>query len=167
MRSIVKAGLTAAGYVAAFAIALGVVAVQVATNGPDSQGSSGMNAFGDGLLFVAIFAVAAIPATCLALFFLRRYRPFWLVLSVVASAIALSGVGALLVYVVAHKTDAHSMLQDWSELAVLRVLGAPLFSPSFLLACIFAPSRVFRIALLIAGAIEGTVLCFGILMWIG
>ena len=47
MRPVVKAGLIGAGYVAAFVIALGVVAVYVAaTNGPDRQSSSGMFAFG-------------------------------------------------------------------------------------------------------------------------
>jgi hypothetical protein len=146
---------------------LGVVAVYVAaTNGPDRQSSSGMYALGDGLLFAAVFAVAAIPATCVALFFLRRCPSFWLVLSIVASGVALSAVGALIVYVAARNTDTHSALYAWSGLAVLRILATPLFSLAFLLAGVFAPSRFARFVVLIAAGIEGAVSCCILLTWI-
>jgi len=112
------------------------------------------------------FAVAAIPATCVALFFLRQYWPFWLVLSVVALGIAVTGLAALINYLVAHAADAHSAFNAWSGLATLRVLAAPLFGLSFLLCGIFAPTRSSRIALLIATASEAVVFSGAILTWI-
>jgi hypothetical protein len=167
MRPAVKAGFTGAGYVAAFVFALGVVAVYVAaTNGPDHQSSSGMFAFGDSLLFVAVFAVAAVPVTCVALFFLRQCPSFWLFLSIVASGVALSAVGALIVYVAAHNTDAHSAPNAWSGLAVLRVFATPLFGLAFLLAGLFAPTRITRFIVLIAAGIEGAVFGCILLMWV-
>jgi hypothetical protein len=61
-----------AGYVAAFLMASAAVAIRVAsTSGPDAQASSGMYAFGDALLFVAVCGVAALVPTGVALFFLR------------------------------------------------------------------------------------------------
>jgi hypothetical protein len=67
MRPFVKAGFVAIGYVAAFAIAWLIVGMYVAaTSSPDRQG--GMSAFGDSLLFLAVFGLAAVPATGAALF---------------------------------------------------------------------------------------------------
>ena len=61
MRPAVKVSLVVAGYVVAFLIAFAVVAVYVAaTSGPDRQASAGMFAFGDSLLFLAVFGVAAV-----------------------------------------------------------------------------------------------------------
>jgi hypothetical protein len=77
MKPFAKAGLVAAGYIAAFAIASAVVAIYIAaTDASDWQASSGMFAFGGSLLFVAVFGLAAVPATGAALFFLRSYRAF-------------------------------------------------------------------------------------------
>ena len=89
MDPLVKFGAVLAGYLAAALAASAAVAVRIAnTNGPDAQASAGMYAFGDGLLFVAVFSVVAILPTGLALFFLRPYRWFWTVLSIAALAIA-------------------------------------------------------------------------------
>ena len=163
MRTIAKAGLIGAGYVAALAIASAVVAAYLAaTNGPGRQSSSGMYAFGDALLFVGVFAVAAIPATCAALFFLRQCSSFWLVLSVVASAVAITGLAALL----AQTPNAHSALHPWSGLAILRIFAAPVFGLAFLLSGIFAPRRSFRIVLLVATASEAVVFFCVIFSWI-
>lgn len=168
MRPLVKAGLTGAGYVAAFAIASAVVAIYVtAANGPDRQSSSGMYAFGDVLLFVAVFVVAAVPATCVALYFLRQYSFFWVLLSLVASGIALSGLAAVIVYLAARNTDADSVLHAWFGVAVLRIFAAPLFGLTFLLAGIFAPGRFARGTLLIGTGIEGAVICCTLFLWIG
>ena len=92
MRSVVKVGLVVAGYVVAFLVAFAVVAIRVAaTSGPDRQAYSVMYGFGDDLLFLAVFGVVAVPPTSTALFFLRSYRSFWFVLSVVALCIATTG----------------------------------------------------------------------------
>jgi hypothetical protein len=77
MRPVAKAGLVTLGFIAAFAIAWLVVGIYVAaTSGPDRQSSSGMYAFGDSLLFLGAFGLAAVPATGAALFFLRPRPAF-------------------------------------------------------------------------------------------
>ena len=155
MRPSVKVGLVVAGYLGAFLVAFSVVAIYVvATSGPDRQAYGGMYSFGDALLFLAVFGVAAVPATAAALFFLRSYRPFWLVLSVVALCIAATSLAALIDYVAQRTADAGSILHTWSALAPLRILNAPLFALVFLLSGLFAPNRSSRIALLVATAIE-------------
>ena len=56
MKTFVKFGMVLAGYVAAVLVANAAVAVRIAnTSGPDAQASAGMYAFGDGLLFIAVF----------------------------------------------------------------------------------------------------------------
>jgi hypothetical protein len=168
MRSSLKIGLVAAGYVGAFLVACGIVAVYVAaTEGPDRQASSGMYAFGDSLLFLAVFGVAAVPASGAALFFLRSNRPCWLVLRVAAPVIAGTGLAAFVGYVAARTADAASLWHSWSALAELRILAAPLLALAFLLATLFAPGRSSRIALLVATLIEAAVSVSVALMWFG
>src|SRR5882672_8662198 len=136
MRPLAKVGLVVAGYVVAFLVASAVVAIHVATtSGPDPQASSGMYAFGDSVLFLAVFGVAAVPSTAAALFLLRSYRSFWLVLCVAALGIASTGLVALVDYVATRTAtaDAGSILGILSALAPLRILIAPLFALGFLL----------------------------------
>jgi hypothetical protein len=167
MRPIVKVGLIVAGYVVAFLVAFAVVAVHVAaTSGPDRQGYGAMYSFGDDLLFLAVFGVAAVPPTAAALFFLRSYRAFWLVLSVVALGIAATGLAAFIAYVASRTADAGSVLHTWSAAASLRILGAPLFGLAFLLSGLFAPNRASRIVLLVATAIEAAVFAYVAFTWL-
>lgn len=166
MRPAVKVSLVVAGYVVAFLIAFAVVAVYVAaTSGPDRQASAGMFAFGDSLLFLGVFGVAAVPAIGASLFFLRPYRSFWLALSVAALAIAATGVAAVVDYVAARTAEASSIVHAWSALAVLRILAAPLLTLAFFLSVLFAPNRSSRIALLVATVVEATVFAYVALIW--
>ena len=166
MRPLVKIALVVAGYVVAFLVAFAVVAIYVAaTSGPDRQTYSVMYGFGDDLLFLAVFGVAAVPSTAAALFFLRSYRSFWRVLSVAALCIATTGLVALIGYVAARTAGAGSILQTWSALASLRILSAPLFTLAFLLSGLFAPNRSSRIALLVATAIEAAVFAYVAFVW--
>ena len=87
------------GYVVAVVIAVTAVTINVAaTSGPDYQASSGMLAFGDSLLFLAVFGVCEVPATGAALYFLRPYRSLWHVLACVALFIAATGIVTLVGY---------------------------------------------------------------------
>ncbi len=166
MRPLVKVGVVVAGYVVAFLVAFAVVAIHVAaTSGPDRQRYSVMYGFGDDLLFLTVFGVAAVPPTAAALFFLRSYRSFWLVLSVVALCIATTGLVALIDYVAPRTADAGSVLHTWSALAGLRILSAPSFALAFLLSGPFAPNRSSRIALRVATAIEATVFASVAFIW--
>jgi hypothetical protein len=167
MRPPVKVGLVVAGYIVAFLIASAVVGIYVAsTSGPDRQGYGGMYAFGDSLLFLAVFGVAAVPPTGAALFFPRSYRSFWLALSVAALVIAATGLAAFIDYVAARTAEADSILHAWSALAVLRILVAPLFALAFFLSVLFAPNRSSRIALLVATVIEAAVFAYVAVIWL-
>jgi len=80
------------GYIAAFLIASVAVALHAAaTNGPDTQASGGLYAFGDTLLFVAVFGGCALVPTGAALF-LRPYHHFWIVLSALGLVAAVTRV---------------------------------------------------------------------------
>jgi hypothetical protein len=165
MRPSVKIGLVSAGYVFALLIAFGVEAIYVAvTSGPDRQLYGGMYAFGDSLLFLAVFGVASVPPTAAAFFFLRPYRAFWLAFSAAALALAATGLGACLAYVAARAADS-AILQSWSGVAVLRILIAPLFALLFLFALVFAPNRSSRVALLVATLVEVGIFACVILIW--
>lgn len=162
-----RVGLIVAGYVVAFTIASAVVAVYViATSGPDRRTYGAMFGCGDSILFLAVFGAAAMFPSGAALFFLRPYRSFWLVLSVVALGFASTGVAALVDYVASRTAGAHSILQAWSALAVPRILAAPLFALGFLVAGLFAPNRSSRIALLVATAVEAGVFACLAYFWI-
>jgi hypothetical protein len=104
-----------------------------------------MGAFGDSLLFLGVFCLAAIPATCAMLFFLRPYHRFWQVFSAVALIFAVT------VFAASVEVIDRSPL---SAVVFIRILVAPLFALNFLLCGIFAPNRVSRLALLAAGGLE-------------
>ena len=154
MKPVAKAGLIAAGYVAALAIAWLVVQLYDAVrgNGPDAQG--GMFAFGESLLFLGVFAVAAVPATGAAFFLLRTRPAFWAVFTAAALIVALTSLAATLTYYAPRAFEGSPILQAWSMFAPLRILAAPLFAPLFLLAGLIAPTRRVRVYLFAATAME-------------
>ena len=166
MKPSAKIGVVVAGYLVAFLIAAAVVALNEAFMDPaDASASGGMVAFGESLLFLAAFGVAAIPATCAGLFFLRTFRTFWTVLAALALVVAATSLAALACYVAGHAAERGSVLQDWAAFAVLRILIAPLFSLAFFLSSYFAPNRPARIALVVAAAVEAVVFGCVALMW--
>jgi len=71
MRPLTKVTLVAAGYLTAGLVATLVVAVHEAVTAGDGRGSDGMYAFGDLLLFLAVFGFVALLPTCAAIYFLR------------------------------------------------------------------------------------------------
>lgn len=157
--------LVAGGYVAAFLLASAVVAVRVAnTSGPVAQASSGMYAFGDSVLFVAVFGVCALVPTGAALFFLRPYPRFWTVLSTVALAVATTGVVAAILYAVG-RAETGTPLGVWAQVSVLRILIAPLFAFTFLVCTVLSPNRAHRVALIVATVMELAVAAYGGLTW--
>ena len=73
MKTSHKVGMIAGGFAGAFLVAWAAVAVHVAaTSGPDRDASSGMYAFGDAILFLAVFVFAAATSIGLGLFYLNR-----------------------------------------------------------------------------------------------
>ena len=155
------------GYVLALLLAWATVTVHIAlTDGPDRQASSGMSAFGDALLFLALFGVAAIPPTGAALYFARPYHASWRALSVAALAITGTGLAAVGVYFAARIAGTGALLQSWSTYAVLRILVAPLVALAFLLSGLFAPLRPARIILWCATFIEAAAFTSVVLTWL-
>jgi hypothetical protein len=161
-----KIGLVAAGYLGAFLVASAIIAIYIAsTSGPDRQTYGAMYDFGDLLLFLAVFAAAAVLPTGAALYFLRPYRAFWLALSVGALVVAATALAAFGTFVAARTAGASSVLSSWSGLVSLRILAAPLCALIFFLSGVFAPNRRARIALLAATAIEAAVFAYVAFTW--
>jgi hypothetical protein len=161
MRAAAKFGLVAAGYVGAFVVAAAVAMLNAAwTAGPDRQASSGMFAFGDSLLFLAVFGVAAVPPTGAGLFLLRPYHSFWRVLAVAALVVAGTGLASLGVCLMVRTPGASPVVRSWSAFAVLRILVAPLVALAFLVSGAFAPLRPARIALCAATISEAAVFAY-------
>lgn len=165
MKPVFKVAVVASGYIAALLLTSAVVAIRLAnTNGPDAQASSGMYAFGDALLFVAVFGVSALVPTGAALFFLRPYRHFWTMLSALGLAVALTGVAAAIVFALGRHA-APSPLATWAGLSVLRILLAPLLALTFLVCTVLSPHASSRFALLAATVMEAAVSVYGGFVW--
>jgi hypothetical protein len=168
MRPLAKMGLVGAGYVGAFALAAAVVTAYVlVSSGPDRQDESGMAAFGDALLFLAVFSVAATAPTGAALYFLRPHRAFWRALSTGALVLAITAIAALVAYVAPQASNPESALNAWSAVAVLRILVAPSLALASLLAAAFAPGRGPRLVLLGAAAAETAAFAGAVIMLVG
>jgi len=161
-----RVALIAGGYLVAFGLACAVVAVHVAfTSGPVAQASSGMLAFGDGILFLGVFGLAAIPPTGAALYFLRPFPAVWRIASVCVLAITATAPIAM-AEIVAERTGG-SVLGAWSPAAPLRVLGAVFLAPAFLFFGVFAPVRFARLVFFSATALETATFAWAVLRWLG
>ena len=160
MKPLTKAELIGAGYVAAFAIARAAVSIRIAaTSGPERESAQGMYAFGDDLLFLAVFGAIALVPTGAALYLLRSNRRFWEVLSAAGLAVAATVVAALIANVLPSSAGA------WSAFAVLRILFAPLLAPLFVVSALVTPHRGPRVALLAAAALEAGAFVAQVLFW--
>jgi hypothetical protein len=157
VRPSLKVAVVVGGYMAAFLVAN--------TNGSNAQASGGMFAFGDSLLFVAVFGVCALTPTGAALFFLRPYHHFWKALSALGLAVAVTGVTAAILFAVGrHATP--SLLATWAGISVLRILVAPLLALTFLVCAVLSPHRLPRFAFLTATVMEVAVSAYGGAVWL-
>lgn len=162
LRPLSKILLVAAGLLAALVVAVAAVGMF----GAGDKASDGMAAFGDSLLFLGAFGVAAVPATGAALFFLRPHARFWQGAAIVALGIAATGIAALAAYSSGREFDAGSVLAALSAFSPLRLLAAPLFALAFFLAAVFSPSRGSRGMLLAAAAGEAAVFLWVTAEWL-
>lgn len=143
------------GYAAAFAAATAVTAVRIAnTQGPDAQASSGMYAFGDALLWLFTFSLAASVPTAAALWFLRGARRFWRVASWVLLGLAATGVAAALLYWAWGGRPVPEPAGTLVTLSPLRLLLAPILSGAFALFALLAPDPAARRRLVLAAVLE-------------
>ena len=153
----VRIGVVAGGYALAFLAALAAVLLNELLFGANWQASSGMAAFGDGLLFGALFGVASIIPTCAAFYFLRHSPLFWKALGGLAVMLALTALAALAAFL-----GFEPLASSWSAGCVLRLLAAPLFCGLFFLGGLFSPLPRARWTLLGCAAVEGA--SFGLMI---
>ncbi len=155
MRVAAKVGVVLGGYVLAIVVAWVVTTLYVvATSGPDRQTYGAMYAFGDSILFLMVFGLAACLPTAAALFFLRPVPTFWVVLSTGALAVSTTGLAAAPLYFMQGSPVAGPVIHGFGALAVLRVLIAPICASTFLLCALFAPNPRSRRALALALGME-------------
>lgn len=148
-----------AGYAAAIVLAWIAVAMRFHyTSGAIRDASSGMYAFGDLILFLAVFTVLSLAPTATALYFLRSRPIFWTVLSTLALFLAATGLAALAGY-------ACCRTESWAAATPLRILAAPLLMLVFLLSAVVAPRRGPRLAFLAAAAAEAAVSAYAGFVW--
>jgi hypothetical protein len=159
MKPIAKIAVVCLGFFVAIVAASVALEIRLAhTQGPDANASAGMYAFGDGLLFIAVFSVVCVVPIGLGLFFLRPWRRFWTGLSIALLVVGLTGVaGTGLFILAAHHAADGSPLQLFAALWVLRLLGSPLLAGGFFLATVLAPAAPSRRILLAATVLEGLV----------
>jgi hypothetical protein len=165
MKPVVKISVVGVGYVAAFLLASMVVAAHVRMSGPEAQAAGGMYAFGDSLLFAAVFGVAALIPTGAALFFLRPYRAFWDATAGLGLMVAVTSVVAAGLYAFGRHAAGSSPFAMWAALSVLRILIAPLLALTFLVFTALSPDRISRIAFLAATVMEASVTAYAVVVW--
>jgi uncharacterized membrane protein YhaH (DUF805 family) len=141
-----KLALVLAGYVAALFAAYVGVAFREAAD-PD-QASGGMQAFGDFLLFWALFGLFSLPPTVYALYHLRRSETFWRVFSYASLVFAATGPILALLVRRLHESD----LLVVGFFALLRVLATPVLCLVFFVFAFVAPSRRARLPAGVGGA---------------
>jgi hypothetical protein len=137
------------------------------TQGPEAQASAGMYAFGDLIIFVAVFGGLALFPTGLALYFLRPFKKFWTVLSTASLALAATAPVAALVMLLAlsQQPNDESALFLLAGLGCWRMFAAPLLTPVFILAAFIAPTRLSGWVLVAAAAIEGVIGAYAHFHW--
>lgn len=159
MNGLVKIGAVLAGYAVAFLVASVAVYFRLlATMGDDARASAGMYAFGDAILFAAVFGFTALFPTGLILYFLRPFPKFWTALSITSLPLAVTGPAAALLNGWASGRPLHQpILVVLAFFGVLRVFAAPLLFAGFIICAFLAPTQRPRRLLLAAAAIESTV----------
>ena len=167
MKPVAKISVVGAGYAVAIILASLAVAVHVHMSGPDAQAAGGMYAFGDSLLFVAVFGVAALIPTGAALFFLRPYRAFWYATSGLGLLVAATSVVAVGLYAFGRHAAGSSPFAMWAAVSVLRILMAPLLALTFLVFTVLSPYRISRLAFLAATVMEASVTAYAVVVWFG
>jgi len=165
-KPLLKALAVLAGYSAALLEACAAVYVRQLNTGPDVQADAGMYAWGDAMLFGAVFGSVALFPTGLGLYFLRPLRVFWTILALAALALAVTGpVCAVALELLRSLPNPPFWVQLFTCFSVFRALAAPLLALAFLLCACLAPTRFSRWALLGATVLEGVAAVYSLAHW--
>jgi hypothetical protein len=164
---LVKFAAVLAGYFAALLAAFAAVYFrQLRTQADSVQASSGMYAFGESLVFLGVFGIAALLPTGLWLCFLRPFQKFWGAFSIASLALALTGPVAGYVMNLASTPPSSGHLGVMTGLlALLRMFGAPLLAVAFVISAAIAPTVRSRWTLIGAALIECGVSTPALLYW--
>jgi hypothetical protein len=159
-----KLALVLAGYALAFAASILAVAIYDLRFSPaDNQAMGGMIAGGEMMLGGAVFGFVSVVPTGLALWFLRGSRRFWSAFAAAGLAFAIAGLAAVLMPLAARGAMATGpVLALVGLLAIVQMLGSPLWIGGFLLFAAIAPARELRRIMLIAAAIETVIAACGL-----
>jgi hypothetical protein len=98
------------------------------------------------------------------LLFLRPYRRFWIALSAVVLGVAVTAVGATILFAI-DRHSAPAPMSGWAILSVLRLLAAPLFALAFFVCAVLSPYRAPRFVLLGASALEAAASAYAGFVW--
>ena len=161
-----KLGMVLGGYALAILFAFCVVVIYISqTSGPERDASAGMYAFGDALLFIAVFGVVSIVPTGLALAFLRQSSTFWVVCCIVALLVACTSLVTVGLNVLEPMVALSPGLSTWAMLAFPRIFVSPFLAALFGLAALITPATRFRRYLLGAAGMEGIASVYGFFHW--
>jgi hypothetical protein len=166
MRPAFRALFILGGYFLAYFVAIQAVALRVSrTSVQDAQASAGMHAFGDMMLFIAVFGVTALVPTVAVLLWLRRSKRFWTVLSAIVLPIAITAPLAAVLFALGRHVQP-SLLATLAAFSVLRILIAPICALVFLVCSLIAPEHRARLVLLAATAMEVVACVCGGFFWV-
>jgi hypothetical protein len=160
-----KVGFVCGGYLLAFgaaALASHLYNLRVAEFPEDTSG--GMYAAGEVLSGLAAFLVVALIPTLLALWFLRHHRILWLAIACGALAFAAAGLIAILMRPGALATTNVAIMAA-ELLAVVQLLGVPLWTIAFVLFALIAPTRPARKLLIAAVGVELAIAVCAAIHW--
>lgn len=130
----------------------------------DNQTMGGMIAGGEMMLGGAVFLMASLPPTGLALWYLRRSRAFWSAFTGAGLAFAVLGLAAALAVFGMRGTSGRLGVMDLVGLfGIVQMLGSPISIGGFVLFAILAPAPDLRRRMLVAVAIEALVAGCGVL----
>jgi hypothetical protein len=150
-----KLGVVLGGYALAFVVSCVAVAIYDRRFTPaDNQTMGGMIAGGEMMYGGAVFVLIALVPTGLALWFLRRHRPSWALLTLGCLGFALLGLTAVFITFAPPAPPTRGALALLELFAVVQMLGSPLWIAAFGLFALLAPARDLRIRMLAAIAIE-------------
>ena len=150
-----QVAIVIAGYALAILGAVAAVLVRRAFITDPDQASSGMYAFGETLLFCGAFGFLALAPTAFALFFLRHYRPLWVVGSNAALVVAIVGIAAgCFLPMTSASTSRQPLFALLSFLSLMLVFATPVFAAAFAISGLIAPESRFRKKLMASAAIE-------------
>jgi hypothetical protein len=121
----------------------------------DNQTMGGMIAGGEMMLGGAVFTLAALLPTGLALWYLRQSRAFWSAFTGAGLAFAVIGLAAALaVFGMTGTTGRLGLLDLVGLFGIVQMLGSPLWIGGFVLFAILAPAPDLKRRMLIAVVIE-------------